>query len=93
VVKIVPLEDKGPYKAKEVFTTVLAGHPSHGMMDVDNMRKRIKLMDKLDAANGSWHLEDAEHEFFAATIKTFPFGVANRDLLSIIDNALGAKDA
>ncbi len=90
--KVIPLQDKGPYKAKEVFTTVLAGHPN-GAMDVDNMRKRIKLMDKLDAANGSWHLEDAEHEFFVTAVKNFPFAIANRDLLSIIDGVLGAKDA
>ena len=53
--------------------------------DANDMRTTIKIMDKIDAANGTLELEDTEHVALKQKLDAFPFAMAHRDLLDLID--------
>lgn len=58
---------------------------------VDEMRKRIKIMDMLDEmVRLSLDVEDEQFKLIVAAVNSFPFGVAHKDLLAVIDGILEA---
>jgi len=61
--------------------------------DVDEMRKGIRLLDAIDAAEGDWlALEDADWEHLKEKVLKFAWGVVARPALRYIDDVVGAAD-
>lgn len=58
---------------------------------IDEMRKGIRLLDKLDAAtDDTLALEDADWEHLKAKLEVMTWGIVDRDLLEFIDAVLNA---
>ena len=91
-VKTIPLRESEQIKSRDVIATIVSDG-SRGI-GVDEMRKRCRILDVLDKANGELKLEDADHEVLKRIVNDYPnFGSANPKLLEIIDDILDAKDA
>jgi hypothetical protein len=69
----------------EVLKSVVELVPRGQGVNVSDMRWRLQMLDKIDAADGELLVEDADHEKLNAMIATFPFGVVNADLVKIAD--------
>jgi hypothetical protein len=59
-------------------------------VDIDEMRKGIRILDKLDASNGVLELEDADYNHLKAKLETMTWGMVDRNLLEFIDTVLNA---
>lgn len=77
-----------------ILTQICTGGGGQNM-NVKDIRERIKIMDALDDAHKSGAdmvlLDNELHKSLCAMIDKFPFAVAHRDLLRIIDDVLGAE--
>lgn len=89
--KLITLEKHGPFETKGALMMILNQKPQ-GMM-LDEMRKRIAIMDKLDAASVSVVLKTDEFTFLTNAINGFAFSVAHKDLLAVVDGVLASGDA
>lgn len=89
--KSVPLRHEAPFKTIDVLKAV-AIQPAAGQgINADEMRRRCRLLDGLDGAEGDALLiEDADHALLVRLVNGFQFGVADSRLLAIIDDVLGA---
>lgn len=73
---------------KQVCETSMQG------MNLTQMRSRIRVLDALDAAgDGDILLEDADFTVVTEAINAMPWGLADRNLLAIIDGVLNSKKA
>lgn len=90
--KTVALREFEKHTSKKVLINVLElGHPQAGM-DLGEMRRRMKVIDKLQGAAGdSVELEDAEHSTLVNALAKFPFAYAHKDFVVIADDVESAK--
>lgn len=78
----------------DVIRAVANQPGSGGGVSVTDLRKRVRLLDAVDAAeNGFVRLEDADHEFLARLVNNFQFGLASRELLAVVDGILNPAPA
>ena len=93
--KIIALTIKdGPFPAKALLADLAAfASQGQGLGPVE-MRKRIKMLDKIDAATDTVTFEDAEYEVLKAALNANPgpFRVAHRAIMRLMDDVLEAKD-
>ena len=91
--KIIPLSIKsGPYASKGLLTQVASLSPEKPI-NVAEMRTRVRIIDAIENADGdSFLLESSEYDLLKAAIQVFPFNVANKPILQIIDDVLNAID-
>jgi len=59
-------------------------------VDIEEMRKGIRILDKLDASNGVLELEDADYDHLKAKLEAMTWGMVDRNLLDFIDTVLNA---
>lgn len=57
------------------------------------MRRRCRILDALEKADDRLLLEDADHEILKKAIESFPFQIAHRDILAVVDDVIGAAAA
>lgn len=77
-----------------VFKMVAAQAPGRAIM-LDEMRKRVRILDALEALiekDDHLLLEDEDHKVFAAAMEGYPWGMASRGLLTIIEDVLKAEE-
>ena len=60
-------------------------------MNVEEIRKRVKVMDKLEDAKDVVELEDAEWELVKTLVSEAQFVRAEKHVLDFIDDILNAK--
>lgn len=88
--KIVPIRDGENFRTLDVLRSSVAAAPNG--INVDQMRKRIRVLDVLDKAAGdSFTLEDADHQTLVGVLNAQPWARADRELLALIDDVLNAK--
>lgn len=51
----------------------------------EEMRKRIKVLDVLEKAEGTLELEDADSEVLKACVKEMKWALLNKDVLALCD--------
>lgn len=84
--KTIKLSDFATFKTRDVIRQIIeAVPPTSGGIPLAEMRTRLKLLDKLDAAGDTLELEDAEHAHLQRLLQAFPFGVVHPDLVPIAD--------
>lgn len=89
--KLIPLRDEVPFKSVDVIRTVVS-QPTPGQgINADDMRRRCRILDALEEANGNLVLEDADHAVLNGLVKSFQFGAAHPALLRVIDDVIEAK--
>lgn len=82
--KTIKLHEGDTFTSKRTFTEVLSLPPQG--MNVGEMRRRMKVMDKIEAATGEvLTLEDAEYDIIKSAFQTFPFRLGHKDLVAIDD--------
>lgn len=83
------------FSAIEVLRQVAqapSGGGAKGGVTVDQMRKDIRLLDAIDAAqDDTLQLEDADWAHLVEKLKAFPFAVSDRDLLALCDGVINAE--
>jgi len=84
-------EKQGVWDTKSVLQQVVNTNP-RGML-LDEMRRRIAILDLLEAAKVHLLLEDRDHTFVCDALRNFAWGVAHRDLMAVIDHVLEAGEA
>jgi hypothetical protein len=86
----IPLRSTGAFDSRTVLAQV-AGTSAAKAIGIGEMRRRVRILDALDAAAGEdVLLEDADYDALRAAIGEFPFALAHRDLLRIVDDVLEA---
>lgn len=91
--KIIPLADRGNYKAREVIRAIAQTPPANSPLNYDEIGKRVKILELLDDQEGElFRLEDADWQVLSRAVDTFPFGVAHPDLYAIAKAIKEAKD-
>jgi hypothetical protein len=91
--KLIPLRNVPGLKATEIVRAVIE-RPSNGA-SVSELRARCRVLDALDKAlpgAASLTLEDADHATLAKAVNGFQFGIATKELLTIVDDILEAKE-
>jgi hypothetical protein len=87
---ISPINGKAEDSPRAILRMVLEQSPGRAFT-IDEMRRRIRIMDTLDEtkpANGGsdyFTLEDADHAMLKSAYDTFPWTRANAGLIAIAD--------
>jgi hypothetical protein len=58
--------------------------------DIAEMRRSIRVLDALDAANGTLELEDADYDHLKTKITAMPWNVIDRRIVQLVDDVTGA---
>jgi hypothetical protein len=89
MVKITFIE-RAPFDTKQLMLNVLGG--SKVGMTLRDMRRRLALMDKIDAATGEIDLHREDHELIRDILETSPiFGVADKRLVEVADSIVAPE--
>lgn len=87
--KYIQLVKHGQWDTRSVLKQVMNASPK-GML-LDEMRKRIKIMDALDEmARLTLDVDEEQFKLITGALINFQFGVAHKDLLAVIDAVLEA---
>jgi hypothetical protein len=87
--KTIPLRAGGAHPSKAVLTQVVSLSPEKAI-GIDEMRRRCRILDALEKADDRLLLEDADHEILRKAIESFPFQIAHRDILAVVDDVMAA---
>lgn len=60
---------------------------------IEQVRRSIKVLDKVEAAEDTLLLEDADHQYLVSRFSQMKFIKADRGVLDLFDRLSGAKDA
>jgi hypothetical protein len=92
--KTIPLRNDGPFKTRDVLQQALELSPQQALT-IDAIRRRCRVLDVMEkyVGDGPLLLEDADWTTAKQSLESFPFSVANKYLLQIIDDVVGATDA
>ena len=95
--KTIPLKTLGPapeidYASvlKEVIRRPL--NPAQGA-SIDEMRQSIRVLDKLEAANGTLELEDADYQHLTQKLTQMPWNLIDRRIIQLIDDVTNAASS
>jgi hypothetical protein len=88
--KLIPLRDGATFNSRAILAQV-AGVSTQRALSVEEIRRRVRILDALDASADHLLLEDADHAALTEALAGFPFAVAHRELLQIIDDVLDAR--
>lgn len=92
--KRIALISKPPHDSAAIFTSVLGHAPLGQPFNLEEVRKRVRVLDiieKLPEASEYLDLEDADHAVLANALRTTPYNIASAQVLAIVDAALDAK--
>lgn len=87
--KIITLRAGGAHPSKPVLMQVVSLSPA-ASIGIDEMRRRCRILDALEKADDRLLLEDADHEILRKAIESFPFQIAHRDILAVVDDVMAA---
>jgi hypothetical protein len=93
-IKLRPVTDGKPGQStKEILLLVMNNSPNRAIT-VEEMRHRVAIMNAIDDAkeDESFVLEDADWQVLRDGINNFPWSVANKGLLTIIDDVLKPEE-
>ncbi|MCK7611955.1 hypothetical protein [Roseibium sediminicola] len=64
--------------------------PQQGGIDLDAMRRHMRILDALDTANSLLALEDADHALLAKLVKGHKWAMADRNILTFCEDIAAA---
>lgn len=85
--KTVILYTGDTFNSKQVFTEILS-MPANGC-SIGDMRKRMKVLDRVEAATFEIELEDADFELLKSSFNGNQFRYVHKDLIAIADTLDG----
>lgn len=95
--KLIPLAVKaGPFPSVEVLRQIIGASPTKAI-EIDQFRRRCRMLDQLESAvaENAPHLlvRDEDYAVLKEAAQTFPWAIANKDILTTLDCVLDAKTA
>lgn len=89
----IELKDGDGLNYAELLKTILASPPADGRgLRLPEIREALKVMDKIDAAQGSVLLEDDEWRFVRDRVESAPYSAADKRILAFADAVLNAPN-
>ena len=79
-------DEKVEFSYKNHVETCIQNPPEKGFSDLEEMRKRTKILDKLDKANGSLKLEDAEADTLKECAKAMVWKILDPAIVGFLDD-------
>lgn len=58
--------------------------------DISEMRQSLRVLDALEAADGTLELEDADYEHLRAKVNAMPWNVIDRRIVQLVDEVSNA---
>jgi hypothetical protein len=80
------LRDNPPFPSREIIKAVVEGNDGQNGIALDEMRRRMRILDALEKANGALALEDSDWELLCGLLRRFPFARADRQIIQIADD-------
>ena len=92
--KSIPLKTLGPEPAisyRDVLIEVIRRplSPRDGI-NIAEMRQSIRVLDKLESANGALELEDSDYDHLKTKLDAMPWSMADRRILELVDDVSSA---
>ena len=89
--KTIPLRVLGEVNYREVLREVTRRplDPQKGA-DITEMRASIRVLDAIEAADGTLELEDSDYDHLKAKLNAMAWNVVDKRLVQMIDDVLGA---
>jgi hypothetical protein len=89
--KTIELFEGKEFATKKLILEVV--RPSRMGMDLEELRKRCRILAALETAEVVLQLEDADYDVLCGILRGFAYGTASSELLKIVDDILdlGAK--
>ena len=81
--KTIKFHDGETFSSKRTLVEVLSLPPQG--CNINDMRKRMKVMDAIEAADGEVVLEDADFDLLKGCFNSFPFRLVHKDIVAIGD--------
>ena len=94
--KSIPLKTlEAPNSAPIEYRSVLEAVVKHPLypqkgIDITEMRASIKLLDALDAANGTLELEDTDYAMLKDKLQRMPWNIVDRRIVQLVDDVIGS---
>ena len=70
---------------KELLTNIVGNAPAGGSMELKEVRKAVKVLDKLVLDNEETTFEDAEFDYLKERFSTTKFLIANTKITTLAD--------
>jgi hypothetical protein len=86
--KRVSLELIGNFKPRNLIDAVVSTSGGQQGISVPQMRGRVRVLDALEAAPADadvFLLEDADFNLLSELMNAYPYNIAHKDLLAVID--------
>lgn len=91
--KSIPLRTVGDFVYADAIRLVVRQPlDKQAGVGIEEMRRGIRILDKLDAAGEVLALEDADYDHLVAKLRVMSWGMVDRDLLAFIDTVLEAPE-
>lgn len=89
--KILDVQDGPSIEYAQVLREVVRRplDPQRGV-DITEMRASLKVLDAIDASNGTLELEDADYDHLQTKLNAMPWNVVDRRILTLIDDVSNA---
>lgn len=81
----------GMFKYRDMLTAVIT-NPEPGGTRIDEQRKRIKLLDKIESANGHILFATEEWEDLKKRVNAFPWGMVAHEIVRFCDDLEAAPE-
>ena len=79
--KTIKLHNGETFTSKRLLVEVLSLPPQG--CNFNDMRRRMKVMDAIEAADGELALEDADFELLKGCFNSFPFRLVHKDIMAV----------
>lgn len=92
--KRIDLLSREPISSAALFREVIGNAGAGRPFGLDEMRKRVRILNALDllAADATaLDLEDADYDVLKSALETTPYNIASAQVLAIVDAVLDAK--
>lgn len=81
-----------PFKYQDVLELIVKSPTGQQGIMIDEMRKLIKILDKIDEADGFAYFTNEEWELVRRRTKKFPFGMVSHEIISFCDDLDAAQE-
>ncbi len=82
----------GKFEYREILRLILEMPEQGRGIQVAEMRKRIKMLDNIESANGAVHFTQEEWNDLKKSVSTFPWGKVSREIVQFCDDFEAAPE-
>lgn len=80
----------GPFNTRDLVTVTVGQSPQQGIK-IEEMRRRIRILDAFEAGKDFAILEEEDFKLLKTILEEFPFSVANKDLFTSLEEIINSN--